>query len=400
MKLWAKNSRLLPEIERFTAGEDVHLDQVLVPYDCRASAVHARMLQKIGVLTPFESEALQAALEEIIRLHAEGKFQIRPEQEDCHTAIEEYLTQKLGEIGKKIHTGRSRNDQVLTALRLYYKDELQKLRNEAGELIGAFEAFSERFGDVPLPGYTHTRKAMPSSVGLWVGAFVEAMQDNLRALDWVTGLVDQCPLGAGAGYGVPLPLDREFTAGELGFGRVQQNPLYTQNSRGKLEASLLHGMGLFLLDLNKFASDVIFFSQPELGFLELSEAVTTGSSIMPHKKNPDPFEILRAHYHRVLGNEMSVRSLAANLISGYHRDFQLLKRPVMDSFQMTHESLAATRLLVREITVNERRCREAMTEELYSVERAMQRVQQGKSFRDAYFEEAEKWRKKGHKKSR
>ncbi len=395
MKLWAKDSQLLPEIERFTAGEDVHLDQVLVPYDCRASMAHAKMLEKIGLLTPAESKALQSALEEIVRLHAEGKFQIRPDQEDCHTAIEEYLTEKLGDAGKKIHTGRSRNDQVLTALRLYYKDELEKLKSEVEALRKAFLQFGKRFGKIPLPGYTHTRKAMPSSIGLWIGAFADSMRDNLAAIRWVSQLIDQSPLGAGAGYGVPLPLDREFTASALGFSRVQKNPLYTQNSRGKFEASLLHVIGTVLLDLNRFASDVIFFSLPELGYLQLPETITTGSSIMSHKKNPDAFEILRGHYHRVLGHELTVRTLTANLISGYHRDLQLLKRPVMESFQLAHECLTVAHVLTENLQVDEARCRSAMTEELYSVHRVLEQVQQGIPFRDAYRNEAQRWRKKG-----
>ncbi|KUK55318.1 MAG: Argininosuccinate lyase, partial [Marinimicrobia bacterium 46_47] len=345
MKLWQKGYTLNSRIEAFTVGEDYLIDQKLVDYDCLASKAHAAMLCKIGILTDDELEKILNELDRIIELNHNGRFPVTLKDEDCHTAIENRLTESLGETGKKIHTGRSRNDQVLAALRLYYKDRLMHLKDELKSLKKAVDKLIESSGSIPIPGYTHTRKAMPSSVGLWAGALSEALEDDLLQLESVYALVDQSPLGSGAGYGVPLNLDREMVAEELGFSKIQKNPVYVQSSRGKFEAALLHLAGFILFDANKTATDLILFTLPDFGFFELPETFLTGSSIMPQKKNPDVLELIRANYHVVLGYEMQVKSLIGNLISGYHRDFQLLKEPVMKSLEILLETVSILTLV-------------------------------------------------------
>lgn len=384
MKLWSPKTASNNVVESFTVGNDPELDQVLVKYDCCGSIAHARMLEKIGLLSEKEVVSLGRELENIIELDARGEFTITQEQEDCHTAIEQHLTEQLGDVGKKIHTGRSRNDQVVTALRLYYKDELSGLEDLTELFVKTISEFSKKYGDNPMPGYTHTRKAMPSSIEMWAGAFISGMEDNRVLLDAAYQLVDQSPLGTGAGYGVPLDLDQEFTAKELNFAKVQENPIAVQNSRGKYESSILHACSQVMIDLNRMASDLILFSEPDFGFFELPPEFCTGSSIMPQKKNPDVFEVVRAKYHQVLGWQMQIQSMTANLISGYHRDLQLTKEPVMRGLQVTKGSLEIMKSAIEQLSVNAEQCQAAMTDELYATERAYQLVKQGMPFRDAY----------------
>ncbi|MGQ9559262.1 MAG: argininosuccinate lyase [Candidatus Oleimicrobiaceae bacterium] len=393
MKLWGSDAHLDPEVERFTVGDDYEVDRELVEYDCLASMAHAKMLRRMGVLSAKEERALLAALQEVRALAQRGAFEIRPEQEDCHTAIEEYLVRVAGEAGKKIHTARSRNDQVLAALRLLYKARLQEIEQGTEQLAQVLASFGARWEQVPLPGYTHTRKAMPSSVGLWAGAFAESMADNLDALRWVRKLIDQSPLGTGAGYGLPVQVDRDFTAKEMGFARVQQNPLYVQNSRGKFEAAILHVLTMVLADLNRLATDVIFFSMPELGYFRLPPELCTGSSLMPHKHNPDGFEMLRAHYHTVVADEYAVAGLVGNLISGYHRDLQLSKGRVLRALRVTRASVRMAAHVIPKIQVDQERCQQAMGAELYTVQKVLQETLRGRPFRDAYRNEARRWQR-------
>ena len=393
MKLWDKGYELDRQIEKYTVGDDYLLDRKLVKYDCLASIAHAKMLAKIGVLSKKECADLVKMLEEIIGLDKKGAFAIAPADEDCHTAIEAYLTKKLGDAGKKIHTGRSRNDQVLVALHLYYLDYFKKLKSKLVSFQKVLSAFRNKQGNFAMPGYTHMRKAMPSSAGLWTQCFIDAVEDDLLLLESVTQLIDQCPLGTGAGYGVPMAIDREYTASELGFSRVLKNPLYAQHSRGKFSVAILHLLSSIMLDLNKMASDLILFSMPEFGFFELPEKFCTGSSLMPQKKNPDVLELVRAHYHAVLSHEFQVQGMCANLISGYNRDMQLSKEAVMKGFEVTLASVAVMTLVVEELVVNKERCAQAMSDELYATEKALRMAEKGVPFRDAYRKVAEEFKR-------
>ncbi len=392
MRLWEKGISIDQKILAFTVGEDPRLDQALIVYDCRASKAHARMLGAAGILTGEEVDALCRVLEEIAALAREGRFSIDTVHEDVHTAIEHYLTQKLGDTGKKIHTARSRNDQVVTALRLFYRDRLWGVEKRMQGFLKGLAEFSQRYGETPLPGYSHTRKAMPTTIKVWVGAFQAALEDDLFLLQALQSLLDRCPAGTGAGYGVPLAVDREFLARELGFSRIQENPLHVQNSRGPLEGNLLHLLSNIQLTLNRLAGDLIFFTLPELGFFELPEALTTGSSIMPQKKNPDVLELIRGYAHRLLSLEMEVRTLSTNLISGYHRDLQLTKGPVLQAFPIVEQSLEVMAHLCQNLRVRPENCRRAMTPELYATEQVYRLVKQGIPFREAYRRIAQQFR--------
>jgi argininosuccinate lyase len=384
MKLWKKNIELDPRIERYTVGDDTQLDLRLVQYDCEASIAHARMLGKIGILKAGEVKKLVAGLRDIQKLDKDGRFAIRREDEDCHTAIENHLTRTLGEAGKKIHTARSRNDQVLAALRLYYRDRLDETVAGLHLLIRALGSLKKRCGKVRYPGFTHTRKAMASSFGLWADGFAEAIEDDRRLIQFTAAWINRSPLGTGAGYGIPLRLDRAYAAKLLGFSGVQKNPIAVQNSRGKFEATIVHALGQVLYDLNRMSSDLIFFSLPDLGYVSLPDAFCTGSSIMPQKKNPDVLELMRAQVHRVAAMEAQLRNAAVNLISGYHRDLQLTKKPVMEAFDITLDTLAVAKLVVENLKVDAGACRRAMTDEVLATEKVYELVRRGMPFREAY----------------
>ncbi len=385
MRLWDKGTEVDDLILDFTVGDDHILDLRLVKYDCLASMAHARMLHKIEVLTQEETEQLVESLTIIKELAEKGEFPITKEQEDCHTAIEAFLTDKLGEAGKKIHLGRSRNDQVLTALRLYEKEQLDNLRASFGELRQALAGRIDRYGHIPIPGYTHMRKAMPSSIGMWLGSFTAALNDDSTLLKAVFKLVDRSPLGTAAGFGVPVfELDREMTAGLMGFASVLANPHYAQLSRGKIEMTILSLLSAVMFDLNRLASDLLLFSMDEFGYIDLPERLCTGSSIMPQKKNPDVLELVRGKYHIVCGEESKVRSLVSNLTSGYQRDLQLMKGPLFRAFDTTAGCLEIMTLVLSGIEVDEDRCRSAMTDELFATEKVYQLVKDGMPFRDAY----------------
>jgi argininosuccinate lyase len=383
MKLWKKNYELNKKIEEFTVGNDYLLDKKLVKYDCILSIAHAKMLCKIGVINKTELKKLVSALKEIIKLNNENKFEIKKEEEDCHTAIENYLTKKLGKTGKKIHTGKSRNDEVLTATRLYSKEEIKKTVKQINELIEGLCLLKKKYGKTTMPGYTHMRKAMPSSISLWSEAFIESMKDNKKLLLNAFALINQSPLGTGAGYGIPLKLDRKLTAKLLGFKKIQVNPVYAQNSRGKFESSILHALSQVMFDLNKMASDILLFSMKEFGYFELPSEICTGSSIMPHKKNPDALEIIKGKYYQIVSFECEIKNLTGNLISGYNRELQLTKEPLMKGFEITQESLNAMKIILKKLKVNKHNCKKAMTPELYSVKKTYE-IAKTVAFREAY----------------
>lgn len=385
MKLWAKGLETNKAIERFTVGSDPVLDLRLVEFDCVASQAHAAMLVKIGVLKKDEAKVLISELDGIKKAAASGKFIIGPDQEDCHTAIENWLTQKCGEAGKKIHTGRSRNDQVLTALRLYEKDALLKLKEAVIGLIKAILDAGDKYGALPMPGYTHMRKAMPTTVGLWLGGFETSLDDDMMLLDAVANMLDKSPLGSAAGFGVPvLGLDPEMTAKAMGFSGPIENPNYAQISRGKLESSLLHALTQVMFTLNKMATDIMLYSTAEFGFISLPAELCTGSSIMPHKKNADVVELIRGYYHVVVAEEMKVKGLISSLPSGYNRDLQLTKEPVFKALDITFDCLQMMTLVVASMEMDAERMKQAMTPELYATQEAYMLVKQGVPFREAY----------------
>jgi len=386
MKLWEKNYKLNEKVETYTVGNDYCLDKKLVKYDCIASIAHVKMLKKIGILSSEECTNMINVLNDIILLHSTGKFYIQKEDEDCHTAIEKYLVRKLGDVGKKVHTARSRNDQVVTALRLYYKEELTTIIKLIDVFIETLGYFKAKYGYIEWPGFTHMRKAMPSSVRLWAYAFIESMMDNKHVLSSVYSLIDQSPLGTGAGYELPINIDRKYTAELLHFNKVQQNPIYVQNSRGKFEASILHALSQVMYDLNKMASDLLLFSMSEFDFVTLADDICTGSSIMPQKKNPDVLELVRAQYHQLLSYEFQVKGMTANLISGYNRDLQLTKQASMMSIDLTKDTIAIMNIIIEKLQVNKHQCKKAMTEELYATKKLYDLVGKGIPFRDAYKE--------------
>ncbi|MEJ5229730.1 MAG: argininosuccinate lyase [Pseudothermotoga sp.] len=383
-KLWQKGYEIDKLIERFTVGRDYIVDMALIRYDIIASATHAKMLLKMGYITQEEFDEIRGALKELSDLIDQGKFHIKPEEEDCHTAIENFLVQKLGDSGKKIHTARSRNDQVLTALRIFYKDQLKQIEKSVGDLIKTIKNFSAKYGKVTFAGFTHTRKAMPTNFRTWAAALCDALRDDLRLLSVVYELIDQSPLGTGAGYGLPIPVDRKLTAQELGFKRVQQNPIYTQLSRGKFEYMILHLLSQITYDLNRFASDIIFFSLPDIGYIELPKELCTGSSIMPQKLNPDPLELIRAYHSVIVSRMIQCAMTTSNLITGYHRDLQLLKEILINSFQDVKDLLTVMEKIFEKLRVNKINCSSSLTDDVLATQKVYELVKQGVPFRDAY----------------
>lgn len=384
-KLWQKeNVKLDKFIEAFETKDDLLLDQKLVKYDVKGSLAHAKMLFKIDILTEKELSELETGLKEVNELDKKNCFNLVFGEEDIHTKIENYLTEKYGEVGKKIHTGRSRNDQVLTAIRLYNKEELSKIQKQLLGLIQSFQLFSKKYGNIEMPGYTHMQKAMPSSIKLWSESFKDSLLDDLDLIKAVYKLNNQSPLGSAAGYGTTLNLDKDYSAKLMGFPKVQNNSIYCQNSRGKIEGAILASLISILQTINKFASDIILFTTSEFNYFLVTENLTTGSSIMPQKKNIDLAELLRSKVHIVLGNYVQIISLSSNLISGYNRDLQDSKKPLLESLEVTLDSIRVTRILLENLTPNEKVLKDSMTEELYAAEKAYEFVRNGMSFRDAY----------------
>ncbi|MBN2367683.1 argininosuccinate lyase [Candidatus Woesearchaeota archaeon] len=383
MKLWDKGYDLDKEVEKFTVGDDYLLDQKLLFWDCVASIAHAMMLEKIGILSQEELMNIKVAIIKIIELDKQGKFKICQDQEDCHTAIEEYLTEKLGETGKKIHTARSRNDQVLAALKLYMKAGLIEIEQLSLEFIEGLVEFAKK-NNIAMPGYTHMQKAMPSTSALWAGSFAESMLDNLGLLKSAFEFLDTCPLGSAAGYGVSLDIDRQFVSDLLGFSKVQTNVIYVQNSRGKNEAVVLSALMNIMLDINKIAVDLILFSMQEFGYFELPKEYCTGSSIMPQKKNPDVLELLRAKSHVFQSLHQQVVGIIQSLPSGYNRDFQLTKKPLIEGMEIVKTSLKIITCVIKSLKVNNEKCEKAMTKELFATDMVYEYVKKGMPFRDAY----------------
>ena len=389
-KLWQKNSTdtessVAKKVEAFTVGIDYQLDQALVPYDVRASEVHAKALEKAGVITAGELQKLTAALSEVLEIWKRGEFRITVQDEDMHTAIENYLTSKLGDLGKKIHTGRSRNDQVLTAIRLYEKEVFSQVMKSAKQFTLLLLDLAEKYELTAMPGFTHTRKAMLSTVGLWAGGFAELLIMQMQAGAGVHSLLNRSPLGTAAGFGTSFDIDRDFEAKELGFESPLICSTSAQLSRGWVELQLVQYLGGITSVLNRLASDIIQFTSTAYPYFDLDPLVCTGSSIMPQKKNPDVAELIRAGHAEVAGHASTLQMLVTNLGSGYHRDLQLGKEPVLKAFQKTSDLLEAARILITHLTPNQKNLQEACSAELFAAEAANKLVkEEGISFRDAY----------------
>lgn len=384
MKLWQKDYELNKQIEKFTVGNDPLIDLKLVKYDCIASIAHAKMLKKIGILSNNELTELEKELKNIIKLAQMNKFKIKMEEEDCHTAIENHLTKRLGKIGRKIHTARSRNDQVLTAIRLYSKDKLKQIETSLLALVETLKKVSMKYKNVGIPGYTHSRKAMPYSVGKYFEAFKEAFEDDMLLLKLAYKINDQNPLGSAAGYGVNLEIDRDLTSKLLNFSKIQNNELYCQNSRGKFESIILFALSQIMLDLQKLANDLILFSMDEFGYFNLPDEFCTGSSIMPHKKNADVLELVRAKSAVINSYYSQLIEIVKGLHSGYNRDMQLTKEPLMKGFEITLDTMKIMNMVIANMKVNNKNCKKACTKEIYSVDKAYDLVKKGTAFRDAY----------------
>lgn len=367
----------------YTAGSDQVWDARLLPWDILGSLGHVEGLAVAGLLTKTSYQKLQRALRSALRAADRGALALSPRDEDVHTAVENWLTRRHGKVGEMVHTGRSRNDQVSCDLRLFLKARLLTIHGRGRGVVRELLAFAERERRSLWPGYTHTRRAMPSSGGLWAGGIAEGLLETLATLPSVWSQVDRSPLGSAAGYGVPLPLDREATAKALGFGGLDQVVTSTQNSRGRIEAAVVFWCTQLGLDLSRFASDVIVFSG-EAGYLELPPDFVTGSSIMPHKKNPDLFELTRARAAQLEGDLAAILALRGKLTTGYHRDYQLLKEPLMRALDRTEEMLEMLIRVIPGLTVNRTPAAAALQGDVLATDEVMHRVEAGESFRSAY----------------
>ncbi len=386
-KIWKKteNITLHPAIEKYTVATDYILDMTIFPFDVQASKAHANMLEKINIVTGEENKNLQAGLNEILELYHQNKITITPADEDCHTVIEAFLTEKYGDAGKKIHTGRSRNDQVLTAVRLYSQDSLQKIILKAEMLQKTFLAKAFEYKNTPFPGYTHTQQAMLSSLGHYFSAFAESLENDILFAKSVQKLTNQNPLGSAAGYGVSFNLDREMTTKELGFEKIQINSMYCQQSRGKFESLLLEACAQLMLTIGKYAQDMILFTSQEFNFFTSDDSIVTGSSIMPQKRNLDGLEIMRGHVSGVISKQLEIKEMSKNLISGYHRDLQLMKKPLIESIDITLDSLEIAKIYLENLTPNQEIIESKITKEMFLADIANDMVKnENIPFRDAY----------------
>ena len=371
----------------FTAGKDVVLDLALAEADCIGSAAHVTMLSRLRggrIFTGRERDRVVAALVGILRQARRGTFRIRPADQDVHLAVERQLTEALGDLGKRVHTARSRNDQVAVDLRLFAKQRLLDLMEDAHVLADGLLAFARRQAGVPMVGRTHLQPAMPSSVSLWASAHAESLLDDLVILRAAYAVNDRCPLGAAAGYGVSLPIDRALTARLLGFGEPHVNVLYAGNARGKCESVILSALAQVMLTLSRLAEDMILFSMPEFGYFTLPSEFGTGSSIMPQKNNPDVLELIRARSRIVAAQAAAVTSVVQSLPGGYNRDLQETKEPFLEGLRITGACLQALAPLVARLHVNRNRLLAGFTPAVFATDRALELVAGGMPFRDAY----------------
>ena len=382
--LWNKGTQATDAVEDFTVGDDRKLDLKLARYDVQGSKAHIRMLCSIGLLSREEFGKLDEGLDRIARSIEDGTFRLEDDVEDIHSQVELLLTRELGDTGKKIHSGRSRNDQVLVDIKLFLRDELKALREETLQLFGTLQELSDRYSKVLLPGYTHLQIAMPSSFGLWFGAYAEALVNDMYMLGAAYRVVNRNPLGSAAGYGNSFPLDREMTTRLLGFDSMDYNSVAAQLSRGKSEMCVASATGALALTLNKFASDCCLYLCPNFGFISFPDELTTGSSIMPHKKNPDVWEMVRGKCNRILSAYNEIALLCGNMPSGYHRDSQLLKDILFPALELMHSCLGMTRYMLSAVKVNTRILDNPMYGCMFTVEEVNLRTLAGTPFREAY----------------
>ncbi|WP_431125344.1 argininosuccinate lyase [Flagellimonas flava] len=384
MKLWDKGFSTDKKIDHFTVGNDRELDLLLAKYDVTASQAHAKMLAQVGLISKEESEALVKELGTIAKSIDKGAFTIEDDFEDMHSKIEFLLTKKLGDTGKKIHTARSRNDQVLVAMQLYLKNELSGIKNEVKTLFDLLLNLAEKHKSVLLPGYTHLQIAMPSSFGLWFSAYAESLVDDLHFVQAAYKIADQNPLGSAAGYGSSFPIDRTFTTKEMGFETQKYNVVAAQMGRGKVEKATAFGISSVAATLSKLAMDICLYMSQNFDFISFPNELTTGSSIMPHKKNPDVFELIRAKCNKIQAVPNQLALITNNLPSGYHRDLQLVKEVIVPAIQDIKACLEMAIFSLKEIQVNPNILDDPKYDYLFSVDTLNELVKSGMPFRDAY----------------
>lgn len=383
-KIWNKGFDADKSVEHFTVGKDREFDLRLAQYDIMGSIAHIKMLVKIGLLEKTEEEALRLELQKILAEVEKGNFILSEDAEDIHSQIEAMLIETLGETGKKIHSGRSRNDQVLVDLKLFFKDEIRKIKTDALQLFDLLQSLSEKHRSVLLPGYTHGQIAMPSSFGLWFGAYAETLVDDMHTLVAAWRVANQNPLGSAAGYGSSFPLDREMTTRELDFETLNYNVVAAQMERGKTERILAFSIAAFASTLNKLAADNCMYLSVNYDFISYPDNLTTGSSIMPHKKNPDVWELIRAHSNRLQSLPNEIALMTTNLPHGYHRDFQLLKETLFPALETLHTLFEMTHFMLSHISVNKNILKDEKYRYLFTVEKVNELVLQGIPFREAY----------------
>lgn len=384
-KLWDKGFNVNEKIDSFTVGKDREMDLLLAPYDVQGTMAHITMLESVGLLSPEELAVLLPELEKIRQSALEGTFRIADDVEDVHSQVELMLTERLGDLGKKVHTGRSRNDQVLVDIKLFTRHELQKTASKVKALFDALSDASEKYKDVLMPGYTHLQVAMPSSFGLWFGAYAETLSDDMEMLLAAWRLSDRNPLGSAAGYGSSAPLDRQKTTEQLGFNEMVYNSIAAQMGRGKLEREAAFALSCVAETLGRFAADCCLYNSQNFGFVKLPKELTTGSSIMPHKKNPDVFELIRSHCNRICGAPETIRLMTTNLPSGYFRDMQLLKEVYLPLFGELDDCLDIALFAIGNMEVASNLMDDPKYKVAFSVEEVNRLVKdEGVPFRDAY----------------
>jgi argininosuccinate lyase len=384
MKLWQKDKASLKEVETFTVGKDREMDMYLASFDVLGSLAHIQMLESVGLLTKDELSQLQAELKNIYQQIDKGKFKLQHDVEDIHSQIELLLTQKLGDVGKKIHSARSRNDQVLVDIKLFLRNELEELVKAIQPLFELLQTQSEKYKDHLLPGYTHLQLAMPSSFGLWFGAYAESLVDDVITIKAAYDVINKNPLGSAAGYGSSFPINRTLTTQLLGFDDLNYNVVYSQMGRGKAERIVAQALANVADTLSKLSMDACLFLNQNFGFISFPAELTTGSSIMPHKKNPDVFELIRSHCNRIKSLPNEITMMTTNLPSGYHRDLQLLKEHLFPAFKVLIDCIEMAGLMLSNIEIKKDILADEKYKYLFSVEEVNKLVNAGMPFRDAY----------------